>query len=115
LARAVEEYGKATALKGDHIAAFYNRALAYSDMGQFDRALADFNTVLSFNPRNEYALYGRGLLKQKQDDAPSASVDIEAAKVIDPNIAREYDRPLRNEGPFALIVGKATFCAFDRT
>jgi tetratricopeptide (TPR) repeat protein len=93
LVRAVEEYGKAIVLKPDYIAAYYNRALAYREMGQFDSALTDFNSALRINPYNEYALYQRGLLKQKMGDMQGGAVDIAAAKSTNPEIAKEFEHP----------------------
>jgi tetratricopeptide (TPR) repeat protein len=93
LVRAVEGNGKAIVLKPDYIAAYYNRALAYRDMGQFNNALADFNSALQVNPYKEYALYQRGLLKQKMNDVPGAATDIAAAKSTNSEIAKEFERP----------------------
>jgi len=80
-------------LKPDYIAAYYNRALAYRDMGQFDYALADFNSSLRVNPYNEYALYQRGLLKQEMGDVQGGATDIASAKSTNPEIAKELERP----------------------
>jgi hypothetical protein len=49
--------------------------------------------VLQVNPYNEYALYGRGLLKQKKGDAQGAAADMGAAKSTNPGIAKEFERP----------------------
>jgi tetratricopeptide (TPR) repeat protein len=62
-------------------------------MGQLSNALADFNSALQVNPNNEYALYQRGLLKQKMNDLPGAAADIAAAKSTNPEIAKEFERP----------------------
>ena len=61
-------------------------------MGQFDNALADFNSALRINPYNEYALYQRGLLKQEIGDVQGAAADIAAAKSTNPEIAKEFKR-----------------------
>jgi tetratricopeptide (TPR) repeat protein len=46
---------------GDYPAAFYNRALAYADRGDYDHALGDFDVVIRFDANNALALYARGL------------------------------------------------------
>ena len=79
-------------MKGDYVAAYYNRALAYSDKGEYDKALTDFGVVLQFNPRNALALYARGITFLKKNDAEAANADMDAAKTINPNIAEEFDQ-----------------------
>jgi tetratricopeptide (TPR) repeat protein len=79
-------------LKGDYVAAYYNRALAYSDKGEYDKALTDFDVLLRFNPRNAFALYARGITFLKKGNAEPANADIDAARAINPNIANEFDQ-----------------------
>jgi tetratricopeptide (TPR) repeat protein len=79
-------------LKGDYVAAYYNRALACSDKGEYDKALTDFDVVLRFNPRNAFALYARGITFLKKGNAEPANADIDAARAINPNIANEFDQ-----------------------
>jgi tetratricopeptide (TPR) repeat protein len=90
--RAIAEYGEAIWLKGDYVAAYYNRALAYSDKGEYDKALMDFGVVLQFNPRNALALYARGITFSKKGDGEAANAGMDAAKTINPNIAKEFDQ-----------------------
>jgi tetratricopeptide (TPR) repeat protein len=75
------------------IAAYFNRALAYRDMGEFDNSLIDFNSALRINPYNEYALYQRGVLKQEMGDVRGGAADIAAARSTNPAIAKEFERP----------------------
>ena len=85
-------YDKAILLKHDYVAAYYNRALAYSDKGEYDKALTDIDIVLQFNPRNALALYARGITFLKKGNAGAANADIDAAKTINPGIAKEFDQ-----------------------
>ena len=90
--RAIADYGEAIWLKsGNFPAAFYNRALAYADKGEYDQALTDFDVVMRFNAKNALALYARGLTLQKKGDAEAGKADIAAAKVINPDIAEQFD------------------------
>ena len=90
--RAIADYGEAIWLKsGNFPAAFYNRALAYADKGEYDHALTDFDVVMRFNAKNALALYARGLTLQKKGDAEAGKADIAAAKVINPDIAEQFD------------------------
>jgi tetratricopeptide (TPR) repeat protein len=78
-------------LKSDYVAAFYNRALAYTDKGEYDHALADFGVVLQFNPKSALVLYARGLTLLKKGDTGAGNADIIAAKAINPDIAEQFD------------------------
>jgi tetratricopeptide (TPR) repeat protein len=97
--RAIAAYEAAIWLKNSVFpAAFYNRALAYADKSEYDRALADFDVVLRFNPKNALALYARGLTLLIKGDGEASKADIAAAKEINPNIAEQFDHsdsPLR--------------------
>jgi tetratricopeptide (TPR) repeat protein len=90
--RAIAAYDEAIWLKNsDFPAAFYNRALAYTDKSEYDRALADFDVVMRFNAKNALALYARGLTLLKKGDGEAGKADIAAAKEINPNIAEQFD------------------------
>jgi tetratricopeptide (TPR) repeat protein len=90
--RAIASYDEAIWLKNsDFPAAFYNRASAYADKTEYDRALADFDVVMRFNAKNALALYARGLTLLKKGDGEAGKADIAAAKEINPNIAEQFD------------------------
>jgi tetratricopeptide (TPR) repeat protein len=59
-------------------------------MGQYERAIADYEAGLRLNPSNKADyLYGRGLAKLKNGDA-SGNADVAAAKALHANIAEEF-------------------------
>ena len=90
--RAIADYDEAIWLKkGDFPAAYYNRALANADRGEYELSLRDFDFVMRFNPRNALALYARGLTLLKRGDTEAGKKDISAAKAINPNIAEQFD------------------------
>ena len=93
--RAIADYDQAIWLDSNVPAFFYNRAIAYSEKQDYDRALADFNAVLRFNSKNAPALYGKGLAETKKGDAQAGMADIAAAKAINPNVAEEFEHPIR--------------------
>ncbi len=66
--------------------AFYNRALAYENMEDYDRAIADYSEALRFNPNDADALLYRGLNKGRKGDKAGADADIAAAKRINANV-----------------------------
>ncbi len=65
------------------------RAFVRLRQGQFDRAIADFDQVVSLEPKAAWPLYGRGLAKLKMGLSDQGKADIAAAAVIDPKIANE--------------------------
>ena len=79
-------------MRADYPAAFYNRALAYADEGDYDHALADFNVVMQFDTRNALALYARGMILLKKGDVEAGKADIAAAKTINPSIGEQFDQ-----------------------
>ena len=71
---------------------FENRGFIFLKRGEFDRAIADYETGLRLDPPNKADfLYGRGLAKVKKGDA-SGEADIAAAKAIHPKIAEDFEK-----------------------
>ena len=62
-----------------------SRGLVELRMGQYDRAIADYDKALQLAPRNAWSLYGRGLARKHKNDA-SGQADIDAALAIDPTL-----------------------------
>lgn len=67
-------------------ASYYDsRGLVELRMGQYDRAIADYNTALQLAPKSAWSLYGRGLARRHKND-PGAQTDLNAAVAIDPKL-----------------------------
>jgi tetratricopeptide (TPR) repeat protein/predicted aspartyl protease len=64
---------------------FDSRGMVELRMGQYDRAIADYNQALQLSPKSPWSLYGRGLAKHHMNDA-SAQSDLNAAIAIDPEL-----------------------------
>ena len=62
----------------------YQRAVAYQELGQIDRALADLNRVIVLAPDNAGAHVLRGLVNSRRGDSQSAATDYDAALALDP-------------------------------
>ncbi len=71
---------------------FDSRGFVYLRLGEFDKAITDYNAVLKFNPQQAGSLYGRGLAKQKKGDNAGGEADIMAAKAIRADIVEEFAR-----------------------
>jgi tetratricopeptide (TPR) repeat protein len=67
-----------------------SRGLAYLKLGAFDKAIADYNAALRFNPKFASSLYGRGIAKVKSGESANGNTDIEAAQAIKANIADDF-------------------------
>jgi tetratricopeptide (TPR) repeat protein len=61
-------------------------------LGQFDKALADYDVALTKNPKNADWLYGRGVTKLRKGDTTDGNADIAGAKIIKADVAEEYAR-----------------------
>src|SRR5207245_2660981 len=58
---------------------YYNRALAHSQMGAYDKALADFKETLRLDPKNALAYFDRGLLHSRKRAHDLALADFDQA------------------------------------
>ena len=61
-------------------------------MGQWDSAIADYDSALRLSPKMASALYGRGFAKLQKGDTANGNADQAAAKLIEPNIVEEFAR-----------------------
>ena len=66
-----------------------SRGLTYLRMGEYAKALKDYDAVLASLPRNPWALYGRGLVELHDGKTTQGQADIAASKAIDPRVAQE--------------------------
>ena len=79
-AQAVDFYNKALALKPDDFWFDYvNRGNAWSDLKEYDKALADYETALKAKPDLGSAYYNRGIVYEKLGKVDAAKADIALA------------------------------------
>jgi tetratricopeptide (TPR) repeat protein len=85
---AVDYYGRALKTKPDAASVRTDMATAYWYMGDADRAIAEYNKVLTTAPNNSNALFNRGLVKWRgKKDAAGALEDFKKLMAVDPNYA----------------------------
>ncbi len=71
--------------------ALNNRGSAYDDLGQLDKAMADFDRAVAADPQNAQAYYNRSFVYEKKGNVQQALNDIEMAADLDPDDA-DYRR-----------------------
>ena len=69
--------------KNNLMSAYNVRALCYSQMDQYDKALADFDKALAIDPNNAEVLGNRSFVYQAMGNIDKAKADAKAAKRID--------------------------------
>lgn len=69
-------------------AALNNRGVAYSNKGDYGRAIQDFDQALRLTPKDALVLNNRGKAKLRKGDKVGGEADQAAARRIDPNIGR---------------------------
>jgi len=92
LREALDDCNKANGLSPKIPQIFGYRGLVYFKLGQFDKALADYDAALALtkDPNHADWLYSRGVSKLRKGDATGGNADIESAKTIKADIAEEY-------------------------
>ena len=93
LAAALKDCNKAESLstKGADAGVLKNRGLLRLRLGDYDKAIADFDGSLKLRPRDADALYGRGLAKLRQQKTASGQADLASAKEIAPKIEEKFN------------------------
>ncbi len=70
--------------------ALANRALVRLRLGDYDKAIADYDASLRMEPDKPWPLYGRGLAKLKKNQRAAGEADVAEAIKIGPNVAGAY-------------------------
>ncbi len=90
-------YGKSVEMQDHAIALdplnwqyYMNRAYAYSEMGQMDNALADFDRVLALNPGSYQAYHDKGMVYGKMGELGKAIEEFTRAIERGPESALSY-------------------------
>jgi tetratricopeptide (TPR) repeat protein len=76
---AVRAYGNAIAASNRYTPAFVNRALAYMQLEEFDKAIADFNEAIRLEPTQAEHYYKRGVAYARQGEHEKASTSFASA------------------------------------
>ncbi|HUQ38314.1 MAG TPA: tetratricopeptide repeat protein, partial [Aestuariivirga sp.] len=87
----IADLGKALVVNPNDSVLYNNRGLAYSEQGEYDRAIADLNKALELNPKFEAAYYNRGLANYNKGSYERAIADFDMAIEINPANAVAYN------------------------
>lgn len=93
--RAIQNYSKVSEvlMETDNpnlVTAYFNRGLAYHLNGDYDKAIEDFDRVITMNPEDDKAFYYRGNAHALQRSADKALEDYSRAIRLNPDDARLY-------------------------
>jgi uncharacterized caspase-like protein len=89
---ALKDCDDALALRPSYLDALDSRGFLNLKMDQPSKAIADYDAALRINPKQASSLYGRGIAKLRIGNSAAGNGDISAAKLIQSNIAEEFDR-----------------------
>lgn len=87
---ALEDCNAAISMKTGYIYPIRTRCFVYLKMGDYRNAIKDCDAALADSPRDEGALFMRGVSRIKSSDLAGGNADIAAAKSISPKIADRY-------------------------
>jgi len=70
--------------------AYFNRGLAYGQLGKYQKALADYTQALSLDPNLVDAYFNRGIVHNRLGESQQAIADYTQALSLDPNLVDAY-------------------------
>lgn len=74
----------------DLVRAYYHRSIAYRIKGQYDRAIADYDSVLRLDPKNAAIFISRGNTYRAMGESDHAIADYGEAIRLDPQYANAF-------------------------
>jgi tetratricopeptide (TPR) repeat protein/predicted aspartyl protease len=93
LAEALVDCNKAVRLsvKGANAGILDSRGFVQLRLGDYDKAIADYDAALRLRPDNAWSLYGRGVAKIRKNTRDAGEADIANAVKIAPKIAEQFE------------------------
>ena len=68
------------------------RGLLLLRAGDYDKSIVEYEASLKIDPKNAYALYGRGIDELRKQKAPEGQADIAQATALSPKVAENFSR-----------------------
>jgi lipoprotein NlpI len=78
-------------LNDDRAIAYFNRGLAWANNGKYNKAIADYNDAIRFNPHLADAFHGRGVAWVKKGEYDNAIADFNNAIRFNAQDAEAFD------------------------
>jgi len=79
-----------TAVDPQDAGAYVNSGNSFFELGDYDRAIADYDKAIALNPQDADAYYNRGLAYYHKGDYDQAITDFNQAIALDPQHALAY-------------------------
>jgi tetratricopeptide (TPR) repeat protein/predicted aspartyl protease len=92
LDQGLSDCNNANRLSSNNARVLSSRGTLRLRLGEYDRALEDFEASLKVDPKNPWALYGRGQAELHKKKNAAAESDLAAATALAPHIADEFRR-----------------------
>jgi tetratricopeptide (TPR) repeat protein/predicted aspartyl protease len=70
---------------------FASRGLTRLRLGDYDKAIADYDTAIQLRPKDAWSLYGRGIAKIRKSKKSEGEADINAATQIAPDMPKHFE------------------------
>jgi len=88
---AIFAFDKATLLNPNYTEAYFNRGLAYSNLGNYNQAIADYNKAITLNPKKSGVYCSRGNAYSNLGNYSHAIAYYNKAIDLDPKDADPYN------------------------
>jgi tetratricopeptide (TPR) repeat protein len=88
--KAIEFLNNAIKLQPNDAGSFYNRGVAYDDLGQYKRAIKDYNQAIILKPDYAEAFYNRGTINNTIGQYQRAIEDFDETIRLNPQDAEAY-------------------------
>lgn len=88
--QAIADYSRAIQHNPQAAAAFYNRGVAYADLGQVETAIADYDQAVQLNPQDARIFNHRGNAYLSLGDIEAALADYNSAVRLNPHDAGAF-------------------------
>jgi tetratricopeptide (TPR) repeat protein len=88
--KAIVYLSNAIKLQPNDAEIYYNRGVAFANLGQYQTAIKDYNQTISLNPAYSEAFYNRGTIYSEIGQYQRAIEDFNQAISLQPNDAEAY-------------------------
>ena len=80
--KAIADYNQAILLNPNYAEAYYNRGVAYDDLGEYQKAITDYNQAIRLNPNDADAYELRGANYVLLEEYQKAIADLQKAETL---------------------------------